>query len=687
MSTLIIVESPVKAKTIKKYLGKGYQVIASNGHIRDLPKSSLGVDVENNFEPKYITIRGKSDIVKKLKDCKKRNKKIYLATDPDREGEAISWHIANILNLDISQPIRVSFNEITKYGVENGMNNPRNIDINLVDAQQTRRIFDRIVGYKLSPFLWKKIRKGLSAGRVQSVAVKMIVDREREIRKFTPLEYWTIDVSLLSGKSKKAFNSTLKLMDGKKVDIKTNQQVNEILNDLKNNSFIVDKVKLGTRKSYPAPPFTTSTLQQDASNKLGFRAAKTMKAAQELYEGREIKGIGAVGLITYMRTDSLRVSVEAQMQTKNYIKDKFGKEYIPEEYNVYKSKSSAQDAHEAIRPTMPSLSPDDIKDSLTSDQYKIYKLIWTRFIASQMTPALYNTMSVDIKAGDKYIFKSSGRDLKFAGYTLVYKPLEDLSSNILPKLEKGEILRVKDMVGNQHFTQPPARFTEAGLIKSLEENGIGRPSTYAPTISTIMQREYILRENKQLVPTDLGEIVSDLIDINFNNIINVDFTAKMEDELDMIADGNLNWKNALKTFYDSFSKTLDKATQNDDGKKILIPSEQTDMKCELCGSKMVIKIGRYGKFLACENFPNCKNTKKIEKETNGKCPICGGRILVKVSKNKKTYYGCENSPECKFMTWDLPVSDLCPKCGNTMFKKKGKKGIIYCLKEGCGFSR
>ncbi|MBP0979767.1 MAG: type I DNA topoisomerase [Oscillospiraceae bacterium] len=687
MSTLIIVESPVKAKTIKKYLGKNYQVIASNGHIRDLPKSTLGVDVENDFEPKYITIRGKAEIVKKLKDKQKKSTKIYLATDPDREGEAISWHIANLLKLDISEPIRVSFNEITEFGVKSGMSNPRKIDINLVEAQQTRRIFDRIVGYKLSPFLWKKIRKGLSAGRVQSVAVKMIVEREREIKSFIPVEYWSINALLISKKSKKAFEAVLNSIDNKKPEILNKDQADQILNDIKDSDFIVEKIKTGVRKSRPLPPFTTSTLQQDASNKLGFRAAKTMKAAQELYEGREVDGIGAIGLITYMRTDSLRVSIEAQNQARDFIKDKFGPEYIPEKNNVYKSKSSAQDAHEAIRPTVPSITPEIAKSSLTSDQYKIYNLIWTRFMASQMSEALYDTMSVDIKVKNKYNFRSTGRVLKFAGYTVVYKSSEDTDKNLLPKIEEGEILKTKEVVGNQHFTQPPARFTEASLIKSLEENGIGRPSTYAPTISTIMQREYIVRESKQLVPTDLGEIVSDLIDVNFNNIINIKFTAKMEDELDMIADGSLNWKQALRVFYDDFLKTLDKANQNDDGKKILVPSEQTDIKCELCGSPMAIKVGRFGKFLACTNFPECRNTKKIEKETNGKCPICGGRILVKTSKNKKTYYGCENLPECNFMTWDLPVSDICPKCGNTLFKKKGKKEKIYCLKEGCGYSK
>lgn len=687
MSILIIVESPVKAKTIKKYLGKNYQVIASNGHIKDLPKSTMGVDIENDFEPKYITIRGKSDIVKKLKDKKKKCSKVYLATDPDREGEAISWHIANLLQLDIDKPIRVSFNEITEYGVKSGMSQPRNIDMNLVEAQQTRRILDRIVGYKLSPFLWKKIRKGLSAGRVQSVAVKMIVDREREIKSFIPDEYWTINADLISDKSKKAFPSILDKINGKKCKIKNKEQADEILKEIKGQDFIVDNVKSGVRKSRPLPPFTTSTLQQDASNKLGFRAAKTMRAAQDLYEGREIKGVGAIGLITYMRTDSLRVSLEAQNQARSYIENKYGKKYIPEKNNVYKSKSSAQDAHEAIRPTVPSLVPSEIKDSLTADQYKIYNLIWTRFMASQMSDALYDTMSVDIKVKEKYSFKATGRALKFAGYTLIYKSVEDSDKNMIPKLEKEEILKVKNILGNQHFTQPPARFTEASLIKNLEEDGIGRPSTYAPTISTIMQREYVVKEGKQFVPTDLGEIVSDLLGANFNNIVNEEFTAEMESELDMIAEGDLNWKKALTKFYDNFSETLNKALENDDGKKILVPSEQTDLKCELCGSPMAIKHGRFGKFLACTNFPNCRNTKKIAKETKGKCPICGGKILVKTSKKKRTYYGCENNPTCEFMTWDLPVSDICPKCGNTLFKKKGKKGTLYCLKKGCEFSK
>lgn len=685
MSTLVIVESPAKAKTIKKYLGSGYQVLASNGHIRDLTKSRLGVDIENNFEPKYSTIRGKSDLVKKLKAEAGKSKNVYLATDPDREGEAISWHLANILKLDLSKAIRVSFNEITKFGVQNGMKNPRNIDLDLVDAQQTRRIFDRIVGYKLSPFLWKKIRKGLSAGRVQSVAVKIIVDRENEIRQFNPVEFWTIDASLLSKNSSKAFSAKLESINGKKAVISTEENATQIMNDLSSADFIVDNIKIGTRKRSPLPPFTTSTLQQDSSNKLGFMASRTMKAAQELYEGKEIKKMGTMGLITYMRTDSLRVSSEAQQNARDYIAEKFGKDYIPEKNNVYKSKASAQDAHEAIRPTMPNLSPEDVKESLTNDQYKIYKLIWQRFMASQMSPALYDTVAVDISVNNKYKFKSSGSSLKFAGYTIIYNDSTDNDKITLPKLEQGELLKVKTLDPNQHFTQPPPRFSEASLIKELEENGIGRPSTYAPTISTIIYREYITRESKQLVPTDLGEIVSKLIDDNFHNIVNVDFTANMENELDLIADGKLNWKDALKIFYDNFSQTLKVAEEKSDGTKILIPSEQTDEVCELCGKPMVIKYGRFGKFLACSGFPDCKNAKKIEKVTNGLCPLCGGRILIKTSKNKKTYYGCENSPTCGFMTWDLPISDVCPKCGNTLFKKSGKKGKIYCAKEGCGY--
>ena len=685
MSTLIIVESPVKAKTIKKYLGSKYQVVASNGHIRDLPKSSMGIDLENNFEPKYITIRGKADVVKKLKEKQKKCDKVYLATDPDREGEAISWHLANLLKLNPDDKIRVTFNEITKGGVKVGISNPRSIDTNLVDAQQARRVLDRIVGYKMSPFLWMKIRRGLSAGRVQSVALKMIVDKEREIKNFVPKEYWSIKADLICKASKKSFESVLNTVNGKKADIKNKQQADEILEELKANDFIVKKIKIGEKKGKPLPPFTTSTMQQDASNKLGFSAAKTMRAAQELYEGREIKSIGAVGLITYMRTDSLRISNEAQTQARQYVENKFGKDYIPEKNNVYKSKSSAQDAHEAIRPTSVDLEPDKIKDSLTNDQYKLYKLIWNRFVASQMSNAVYDTMSVDIEVNNKYNFRASGRNLKFAGYTLIYKDAEQEDKNVLPKLEEGEILKTKKIEGKQHFTQPPARYTEASLIKGLEENGIGRPSTYAPTISTITQREYIIKENKSLIPTDLGEIVSDLINSNFSNIINVDFTAQMENELDMIAEGSLKWKDAIKTFYDDFSQTLDKANENDDGKKILVPSEQTDIKCELCGSPMAIKHSKFGKFLACTKFPDCRNTKKLEKETNGKCPVCGGRIMIRTSKNKKTYYGCENAPKCDFMTWDLPVSDVCPKCNNTMFKKKGKNGKIYCLKNGCDF--
>ena len=692
MSKLVIVESPAKAKTIQKYLGEGYDVVASMGHIRDLPKSKLGIDIEHGFQPDYVEIKGKEDLVQTLKKKGKKSDAIYLATDPDREGEAISWHLAYLLGLDLDQANRVTFNEITKSGVQSGMAAPRQVDMDLVNAQQTRRILDRIVGYTLSPFLWKKVRRGLSAGRVQSVAVRIIVDREEEIRKFKPEEYWSIDAKLLAKSSRKAFAAKLYGKD-KKISIKTKEEADAILKELEGCDYVVENVKKSVRKKSPAPPFTTSTLQQEASRRLGFQARRTMKAAQELYEGVEVGDMGAVGLITYMRTDSLRISDEAAQQAAGFIERRYGKSYLPPKQRAYKSKNNAQDAHEAIRPTMPEMTPDQVKDSLSGDQYKLYKLVWERFIASQMATALLDTVSVDIRSGE-YLFKASGYTVKFDGYTVLYEESkeeaasgEESASGALPALEKGDLLKLKSLESSQHFTQPPPRFTEASLIKTLEENGIGRPSTYAPTITTILSRGYVEREAKALKPTALGEVVTQLMKDQFKKIVDVDFTAQMEKNLDEVEEGATDWVDTLSTFYEDFAATLSQAEKNMDGTRVKVPDEETDEICELCGRKMVIKTGRFGKFLACPGFPECKNTRKIVQDTGGVCPHCGGKVLAKKSKKGKAYYGCEHNPKCGFMTWDTPLKEVCPKCGATLFKKTGKMGRIYCAKEGCDYER
>ena len=692
MSKLVIVESPAKAKTIQKYLGEGFDVVASMGHIRDLPKSKLGIDIEHGFQPDYVEIKGKEELIKSLKNKGKKSEAIYLATDPDREGEAISWHLAYLLGLGLDEPNRVTFNEITKAGVQSGMAAPRHVDMDLVNAQQTRRILDRIVGYKLSPFLWKKVRRGLSAGRVQSVAVRIIVDREEEIRKFKPEEYWSIDAKLLGKSSRKAFLAKLYGKE-KKLAIHNQEEADAILKELEGQSYVVENVKKSVRKKSPAPPFTTSTLQQEASRRLGFQARRTMKVAQELYEGVEAGSWGAVGLITYMRTDSLRISDEAAQQAAAFIEQRYGKNYLPPKRRFYKSKNNAQDAHEAIRPTMPEVTPDQIKASLTSDQYKIYKLVWERFIASQMATALLDTVSVDIRAG-AYLFKASGYNVKFDGYTVLYEEAkedsadgEDAASGALPPMEKGDVLKLKSIEGSQHFTQPPARFTEASLIKALEENGIGRPSTYAPTITTILSRGYVERDAKALKPTALGEVVTQLMKDQFQKIVDVAFTAQMEKNLDEVEEGTANWVDTLTEFYQDFDATLKQAEKNMDGTRVKVPDEETDEICEFCGRKMVIKTGRFGKFLACPGFPECKNTKKIVQDTGGICPLCGGKVLAKKSKKGKVYYGCEHNPKCGFMTWDLPLKETCPQCGATLFKKGGKAGKIYCAKEGCGYTR
>ena len=689
MSDLVIVESPAKAKTIKKYLGGNYEVVASMGHVRDLPKSKMGIDFENNFEPQYVDMKGKEDVIKELKKYAKKSEHVYLATDPDREGEAISWHISNMLGLDINDNNRVEFNEITKSGVKAGMSNPHKIDLDLVNAQQARRILDRIVGYKLSPFLWKKVKRGLSAGRVQSVAVRLIVDREKEVKEFVPQEYWSIGAKFTAPSSRKVFAAKLSAIDGKKAELANKEQTDEVLKRLENAVYTVTDVKKRVTRKQPAPPFITSTLQQEASKRMGFQAKRTMKAAQELYEGVEIEGMGAVGLITYMRTDSLRISDEARDAAAKCIEEIYGKEYLPPSPRVFKSKKNAQDAHEAIRPSLPELTPDRVKASLTTDQFKIYKLIWERFIASQMANALLDTVSVTIEA-EGCTFKASGYSVKFDGFTKLYeekKDSEEENNKMLPPINKEDILKLKEILGNQHFTQPPSRFTEASLIKTMEENGIGRPSTYAPTISTIISRMYVERDGKQLRPTALGEVTTDLMKDHFKHIVDAKFTAKMESDLDGVERGETNWVDTLDVFYKDFDKVLTKAEKAMEGKRVKVPDEETDVECDLCGRKMVIKIGRFGKFLACPGFPECKNTKKIVQATKGTCPLCGSKIVLKKSKKGRNFYGCDGYPDCNFMTWNAPVEDKCPKCGSTLFKKGGKSGKLLCEKPDCGYER
>ena len=683
MSKLVIVESPAKAKTIKKYLGDDYEVVASMGHVRDLPKSKLGVDVDNHFEPVYTDIKGKEDLIKSLKKEAEKSDKVYLATDPDREGEAISWHLAQMLGLPLDAEDRVTFNEITKSGVQAGMSAPRKIDIDLVNAQQTRRILDRIVGYKISPFLWKKIRRGLSAGRVQSVAVSIVCDREKQIQNFKPQEYWSIDAKMTAPSSKKQFGASFWGIDGKKAELGNKEETDKVLEKLNGAEFKVTNVKKSVRRKSPAAPFTTSTMQQDASKRLGFGASKTMKTAQMLYEGVDVEGMGAVGLITYMRTDSLRISDEARAAAYEFIEGAYGKDYIPSTPKIYKSKANAQDAHEAIRPSMPSITPERVKSSLTTEQYKLYKLIWERFIASQMANALMDTVSVEIEANGVNM-RATGYSVKFDGFIVLYEETKDEEKSVLPEIKEGDILKLKSIEGNQHFTQPPARYTEATLIKALEENGIGRPSTYAPTISTIINRLYVEKDGKSLKPTGLGEVTTQLMKDHFKNIVDAKFTAGMEKNLDDVEMGKKDWVSTLEDFYGDFAKSLSDAEKAMDGKRIKVPDEETDEVCEVCGKPMVIKIGRFGKFLACTGFPECTNTKRIVKDTGGVCPVCGKKILQKKSKKGKKYYGCEDNPTCPFMTWDTPVSDKCPKCndGTTLFKKGGK---MFCLKEGCGY--
>lgn len=689
MSNLVIVESPAKAKTIKKYLGSDYEVVASMGHVRDLPKARLSVDIKNSFAPKYDIIKGKEKLVKELKDLAEQSDNVYLATDPDREGEAISWHLAYILGLPENYGNRVEFNEITKSGVQNGMSNPREINIDLVNAQQARRILDRLVGYKLSPFISQKIRRGLSAGRVQSVALRIIVDRENEIRKFKPEEYWSIDAKFIPKGSRKSFSASLHSDKNGKIKINNQQQADQIEADLQGADYTVTKVRHGTRKKSPAPPFITSTLQQEASRKLGFQSRRTMKVAQELYEGVEIQEMGATGLITYMRTDSLRISNVAIDEVTAYIGDTYGQEYLPDKPRLYKSRKNAQDGHEAIRPSMPSLEPDKIKSSLTSDQYKLYKLIWSRFTASQMADCIQKTTQADIEANG-YTFKASGYYVHFPGFTALYVESKDEAeekSTQLPPLEKEMPVRCKELKKNQHFTQPPARYTEASLIKTLEEYGIGRPSTYAATIITLTSREYVKRESKTLVPTELGEAITKLMKERFPDIVNVKFTAEMEEELDSVESGDVQWVELLNGFYGDFEDSLKDAKKEMEGVKIKLKEDETDLICDKCGKKMVVKVGRYGKFIACPGYPECKNIVKYVEKTGVPCPKCGGDIIVKHTKSKRVFFGCSNYPNCDFVSWNEPVNEKCPQCGEILFKKKGKKPTVFCAAEGCGYTK
>ena len=652
---LIIVESPAKANTIKKFLGGNTKVVASMGHIRDLPKSKIGVDIEHDFEPEYINIRGKGDLIKSLKKDAKTANKVYLATDPDREGEAIAWHLAHILEIPEDSVCRVTFNEITKETVQESIKKPRTIDMNLTDAQQARRVLDRIVGYKISPLLWKKVKPGLSAGRVQSVAVKIIVDRENEIRNFVPEEYWNIYATLLDEKSKKQFEAKFYGKDGKKIELHKKEEVDEILKNIEDGKYIVTNVKEGEKKRTPAPPFTTSTMQQEASRKLGFTLKKTMSVAQGLYEGVKIPEKGTVGLITYMRTDSTRISEEARFAAKEQITKTYGASYYENRY--YKKSNDAQDAHEGIRPTYIYITPESIKDSLTADQYKLYRLVYTRFLASQMSSAVYDTINVDIDV-NKYNFKASGQNLKFKGFMTLYvegqdNAQEDEESTTIPKLENGQEVIKKKLDSKQSFTEPPARYTEASLVKELEAKGIGRPSTYSPTITTILERRYIQKEKKQLVPTELGEVVNKLLTENFSDIVNVEFTAQIENEFDHVAEGKEEWKQVLREFYPKFEEELERVDK--ELEHVKLEEEVSDVKCDKCGRNMVVKMSRYGKFLACPGYPECKNVKPFVVTIDEPCPVCGAKVQVRKTKRGKNYYICENNPtSCNYISWNKP---------------------------------
>lgn len=680
--SLVIVESPAKAKTIEKFLGKShYTVKASVGHVRDLPKSQLGVDIENNFEPKYINIRGKGDVIKELKKEAKKAKKVYLATDPDREGEAISWHLSYILNIDEEEKCRIEFNEITKDAIKKAIKSPRNINLNLVDAQQARRVLDRLLGYQISPILWQKVRKGLSAGRVQSVTTKLICEREEEIKAFEPKEYWSIE---LIASNKEENNLTLKFYgkDNEKIELENEEQVKEILKTIENGSLVVTKIESRSRRKSAPKPYTTSVLQQDAANKLYFTTKKTMMVAQELYEGIDVKGEGTVGLISYIRTDSKRISEEAREKAKGYIIESIGENYYKDHAKDSKGKKEkkVQDAHEAIRPTSVDRTPDSIKDSLSKEQYKLYNLIWRRFVASQMEDSVFDVLNVECKIED-LIFKATGSKLKFDGYTKIYN-FTEREDKILPSLDEGEILKIQEYNPQQHFTSPPPRYTEASLVKTLEELGIGRPSTYAPTITTILNREYVEKDGASLVPTELGIIVTKILDENFQKFMEVDFTADMESQLDQIEEGNVEWKKVVEEFYSPLAEAIRVAIEKIEKVNM---DEETDEICELCGSNMVIKYGRFGKFMACKNYPECKNTKPIVSKIGVKCPKCKeGDIIMRKSKKKKVFYGCSNYPDCDFVAWNKPVEEPCEICGSYMYEKYSKSGTkIVCSNKEC----
>ncbi len=686
-TSLVIVESPAKVKTIKKFLSSGYKVEATMGHIRDLPKSQLGIDIEKDFEPKYITIRGKGQTLDRLKKEAKGCDKIYLATDPDREGEAISWHLSKILDIDPKDNCRIEFNEITKTAVQTAIKKPRNINMDLVDAQQARRVLDRLVGYKISPLLWKKVKKGLSAGRVQSVAVRLIYDREEEIRAFVSKEYWDLNAKLLDNKSKKTIDAKFYGTNENKIEIGSEAEMKELLKKLEGEDYIVSKIKKGEKRRNPPLPFTTSSLQQEAYRRLGFSTKKTMIVAQQLYEGIDIKAEGTIGLVSYIRTDSTRLSEEAKKDAKDFILDRYGEKYY-KKYSVQaKTDKKVQDAHEGIRPTSAFREPNIIKDSLDKDQFKLYNLIWNRFIASQMEPAIYDTVTIDISSGD-YLFKAAGSNIRFLGFMLVYTEGKDDKEEdkdiILPELSEGQILKLKKLEPKQHFTEPPQRYTEATLVKVLEEKGIGRPSTYAPIISTILARGYVVKDKKYLVTTELGETVTKLLIDNFKDIVNIEFTANMEKDLDNIADGDQQWVEVIKKFYMPFKKVLELAEETIG--KIDIPDEVSDEICELCGKNMVYKMGRYGKFLACPGFPECRNTKPIVENTGVSCPKCDGELIARKTKKGRKFYGCSNYPNCDFTTWDEPTKEICPKCKSYLAKKPNGKQIMYkCMNPNCDY--
>ncbi len=685
---LIIVESPAKARTFSKFLGKGYKVEASQGHVRDLPKSQIGVDIDSDFDLKYITIRGRGDILTRIRKEAKNASKIYLATDPDREGEAISWHLGQVLGMDLEKPCRIEFHEVTKSAIQQALKNPRKLDMNLVDAQQARRVLDRLVGYKISPLLWAKVKKGLSAGRVQSVATRMVVMREKDIESFIPEEYWEITAKgQAQGGKKTRFRVRLSTLDGQKAVISNAAEAEAAAKRIRESSFVVSSVKRSEKRKYPAAPFTTSSLQQEASRKLGFTTAKTMQVVQQLYEGVELAGEGIQGIVTYIRTDSVRISEEAMAALRSYIPERFGAEYLPETPNEYKGRKNAQDAHEAIRPTDVLRAPERIKESLTKDQYNLYRLIYHRFVASQMAPSVYETMTAELSAPGGVTLRFYGEHKRFAGFTSVYEESNDEAEEsletALPQLSEGDPVAVEDVESEQHFTQPPARYTEASLVRAMDEKGIGRPSTYAPTITTIIARGYVSREKKRLYPTELGRMVTAMMEEYFADIVDTEFTADLESRLDGVEEGKVYWKEILREFYPPFEQMLDKAEQQIE--KVEVKDEPSDVQCDKCGAMMVYKMGRFGRFLACPNFPECRNTKPIVTYIDAPCPKCGARLMEKTSKKNRKFYGCERYPDCDFVSWEKPVTDRCPQCGGYMVEKRGRKGEVWhlCANETC----